>query len=264
MKYLDYLKKQGALPDFNDIFEVNIDKSPNSSCNEMADNSPEANFTLPRRFPKGEPGAYIGNQPRFSDFLAEINSTEHRVLDVGCGPGAFRNEINKKAKYIGMDVDQSMNPEVVCDFNKERFPFPDNSIDFVFSESVLEHVMYPFAVMDEIFRVLKSGGRGYIVVPFHYKAHGSPFEFMRYSKAGVHLLLKKFTNIEIYSIGGSMSVLCHIFWNYARLFDRVHIIIGNIYRCGVWIVFKILNKLDRFDPYRIFTRGHVGFFTKSK
>jgi SAM-dependent methyltransferase len=216
-----------------------------------------------RFFPKAEPGAYLGTQPRFADFINQIQSKEVcLVLDVGCGPGQHRNEISRRAEYVGMDFDRSLSPEVVCDFNTEKFPFPDNHFDFVFSDSVLEHVMNPFVVMDEMYRVLKPGGRGYLLVPFHYKTHGAPWDFFRFSKGGVHLLLSKFSWVEIYPIGGSLSVLCHILWNYGRMVDRVHVLLGNVCRCVIWCVFRVLNPLDRYDPYKVFTRGHYAFFEK--
>ena len=259
MKHLDYLRTWGHLPDFDDIFEP---RGKTKDGNEL-DTMPLNVEAESSRFPKGEPGAYRGNQPTFSNFLAEIDHKTYTVLDVGCGKGKYREEINRRGQYIGLDFDASLNPEFVCDFNHEQFPFPDASFDFVFSDSVMEHIRNPFAVMDEIHRVLKIGGRGYILVPFHYKAHGSPYDFFRFSKGGVHLLLRKFTDIEIYPIGGSISVVCHILWNYGRLFDRIHVMIGNIYRVLVWCIFKILNPLDRFDPYKIFTRGHTAFFRKA-
>ena len=259
MKHIDYLRRWGPQPAFDEVFacqpgapEAGPQKRP-STRDEGSDSG---------RFPKSEPGAYLGKQPSYERFLSEIDDSAYCVLDVGCGVGKYRNEIKRRAQYVGMDFDSALQPEVVCDFNREPFPFPDESFDFVLSDSVLEHLMRPFDVMDEVYRVLKKGGRGFILVPFHYKAHGSPYDFFRYSKGGLHLLLRKFADIEIYPIGGSISVLCHILWNYGRLFDRIHLVAGNIHRCLVWSVFKVLNPLDRFDPYRVFTRGHYAFFCK--
>ena len=259
MKHLDYLRLRGRVPDFQEVFgSVKTSSFPQSSGDDE-DIKPQKW----RQFPKTEPGAYLGNQPRFTDFLNKIKDKSARVLDVGCGQGVNRHAINRLASYTGMDFDAALKPEVLCDFNQEPFPFPADSFDFVFSDSVLEHVMNPFSVMDEIHRVMKPGGCGYLVVPFHYKAHGSPWDFFRFSKGGVHLLLRKFTAIEIYTIGGSLSVLCHILWNYARVLDRMHMLLGNAYRCMIWCLFKLLNPLDRFDPYRVFTRGHYAFFRKA-
>ena len=258
MKHLDYLRKWGLQPDFDEIF----DSQPSTSGGPKETRSAGDDDGESRRFPKGEPGAYLGKQPGYQRFLDEIDNKAYRVLDVGCGAGKYRDEINRRAQYVGMDFNNALHPEVVCDFNRDPFPFPDESFDVVFSDSVLEHVVRPFDVMDEVYRVLRKGGRGFILVPFHYKAHGSPHDFFRYSKGGLHLLLREFTEIEIYPIGGSISVLCHILWNYGRLLDRVHVVAGNTYRCLVWCVFTLLNPLDRFDPYRIFTRGHYAFFRK--
>ena len=259
MEHLDYLKLRGRMPDFEEVFGPDKAGSatPSSGDDEGGKSEPW------RRFPKTEPGAYLGNQPRFTDFLRKLNNKSARVLDVGCGMGTYRHEINRLGSYTGMDFDPALKPEVLCNFNIESFPFPDNSFDFVFSDSVLEHVMNPLAVMDEVYRVMKPGGCGYLLVPFHYKAHGAPWDFFRYSKAGVHLLLRQFTAVEIYPIGGSLSVLCHILWNYARVLDRLHMLLGNAYRCVIWCLFKMLNPLDRFDPYRVFTRGHYAFFRKA-
>jgi predicted SAM-dependent methyltransferase len=56
---------------------------------------------------------------------------------------------------------------VYCFNATKRFPFPDASFDFVYSEHMIEHI--PFAgakvMMGEIFRVLKPGGRVRIATP---------------------------------------------------------------------------------------------------
>ena len=260
MNHREYLRTWGLMPKFENVFG-------DSGESPTDDEKPiPAGETRKSRsaFWRQEPGAWLGKQPRFADFIAQMDSREHRVLDVGCGEGMYRDEISRRAHYVGMDFDESMDPEAVCNFNTDPFPFPDESFDFLFCLSVLEHVMYPFAVMEEIRRVMKPGGRGYIAVPFHYKAHGSPWDFFRYSKGGLHLLLREFESIEIYPIGGAFSVLCHICWNFGRALDEKHVFLGNMHRAVVGCVFRALNRLDRFDPYRIFTRGHYAFFRKAE
>jgi predicted SAM-dependent methyltransferase len=48
-----------------------------------------------------------------------------------------------------------------------RFPFEDNSFDFVFTEHLIEHLVYPegFAMMQECYRVLKPGGSLRVACP---------------------------------------------------------------------------------------------------
>jgi len=259
MNYRDYLRSWGSMPDFDTVF---FPKTP-TPMPSPGDEDPDANDASPHFFPKHEPGACLGQQPTFDRFLKQITSRDQRVLDVGCGPGRYRDAINVRAQYVGMDLDPDLKPEIVCDFNREPFPCPDQSFDFVFCDSVLEHVMDPFRVVAEMTRVMKPGAYGYLVVPLHYKTHGSPWDYFRFSKSGVHLLLRGFQDVEIYAIGGSFSVLCHICWNQARMLDGIHVALGNVHRAVVWSVFKVLNPLDRFDPYRVFTRGHYAFFRKA-
>ena len=48
----------------------------------------------------------------------------------------------------------------------QRLSFDENSIDLVLSSDVLEHMPDPYRAHEEIFRVLKSGGRHIFTVPF--------------------------------------------------------------------------------------------------
>jgi SAM-dependent methyltransferase len=82
-----------------------------------------------------------------------------KALDVGCGgrklPGA-----------TGMDKLSLPSVDVVHDFNKMPWPFADNSFDLVLMNHALEHVDDVIAAMNEVHRVLKSGGRAVIQVPY--------------------------------------------------------------------------------------------------
>jgi 2-polyprenyl-3-methyl-5-hydroxy-6-metoxy-1,4-benzoquinol methylase len=80
------------VPDFQEVFGTDKTVPDRKSSGAKECRKPETW----RRFPKTEPGAYLGNQPRFSDFfLSKINDKAARVLDVGCGQGMYRREINR-------------------------------------------------------------------------------------------------------------------------------------------------------------------------
>tara|TARA_B100001964_G_C14011825_1_gene499699 strand:- start:254 stop:778 length:525 start_codon:yes stop_codon:yes gene_type:complete len=51
------------------------------------------------------------------------------------------------------------------DLRNEPLPYEDNSFDYVFSKSVLEHFYYPEELVQEIFRILKPGGLVITMVP---------------------------------------------------------------------------------------------------
>lgn len=52
--------------------------------------------------------------------------------------------------------------------NIEALTYPDNSIDFVITEDVFEHVRHPEKGFREIYRVLRPGGYHVFTVPFHF------------------------------------------------------------------------------------------------
>mgnify|MGYP000029312189 FL=1 len=52
-----------------------------------------------------------------------------------------------------------------CDIENEKFPYDDKTFDFVFSKSVLEHVLNADNFISETLRVLKPGGIVVFMVP---------------------------------------------------------------------------------------------------
>lgn len=103
--------------------------------------------------------------------LEDINNTS-KILDVGCGTGQTAAYLAYKygAKVTGIDVSPTMVakakkrikknrlPVKIIQGSIEEIPLPDNHFDFIISESVLSFVNKPRA-LNEIFRLLKSGGR---------------------------------------------------------------------------------------------------------
>lgn len=85
------------------------------------------------------------------------------------------------AEFVRLDMDQQYLPDVVADC--ADLPFVESSIDRISSNSLLEHVAYPHAVIAESFRVLRAGGAMTITVPFHFVLHGCPQDYLRYTPA---------------------------------------------------------------------------------
>lgn len=84
---------------------------------------------------------------------------EKVILNLGCGntriPGSIGVDVKKIEDYV----------DIVHDLNKVPYPFEDDSVDEVWLIFVLEHLNEPFTVLEELYRVLKPGGKIYIRVP---------------------------------------------------------------------------------------------------
>lgn len=96
---------------------------------------------------------------------------ESVLLDIGCGKDAyFLNTIKHKIKK-GIGIDQAIQKQLYDNLGfiplvlKKSLPFPDESVDCVSMLAVLEHVIYPEAVLQECFRVLKTGSTLLLTTP---------------------------------------------------------------------------------------------------
>jgi SAM-dependent methyltransferase len=131
---------------------------------------------------RGEP-SYIwraGQTRRLEMILhAAAERVRGRILENGCGVGMY---VERLAAYggavIGLEYDfervtaaHALTRRVICAAG-ESLPFPADWFDLVLSHEVLEHVSDDRLALEEIARVLKSGGRLILFVP----NRGYPFE----------------------------------------------------------------------------------------
>ena len=202
---------------------------------------------------------HYGTQPRKDEIIAQTAASGGKLtLDIGCAAAGKRALLRENGnRYVGLDVQAFSGPDIQA--TAASLPFGDATFDFVICDSVLEHVHDPWKVSAEIFRILKPGAKGLFVVPFIYKSHGAPFDFFRYTKSGLHTLLRQYSVVKIFSFGGFFHVVGHMaeaFYPHVPLgFGRV---LKAIHNC----IFYLLNKLDRFDRYRIFSRGYYALVEK--
>lgn len=83
-----------------------------------------------------------------------------RKLQIGAGP-------TKCAGWMVTDINATLRSETVFLDATKRFPLPDASFDYVFSEHMIEHIPYPAAcaMLKECFRIMKPGARIRIATP---------------------------------------------------------------------------------------------------
>ena len=87
------------------------------------------------------------------------------LLELGVGRGEHLRLFNKSGLNVsGLDISKKSKelcPDMdirVLDADSEVWPYPDNSFDFVYSKSFVEHLQQPTKYFLEALRVLKPGG----------------------------------------------------------------------------------------------------------
>jgi SAM-dependent methyltransferase len=140
------------------------------------------------------------NQRSLSNFLETVDGI---VLNIGSGNSPRQTGI------LNVDILDYDNVDIICDIHS--LPFKDKSIDAVLNIAVLEHVKSPQLVLNEIYRVLKPGGKVFSVVPFMQPFHASPNDFQRYTLPGIEFLHIDFEKVDsgVYSgpVSGALWVM---------------------------------------------------------
>jgi SAM-dependent methyltransferase len=113
----------------------------------------------------GKNGAFVHGMAGGVLEWLDAQSGEH-ILDLGCGDGQLTQKIGASgANVTGVDASPEMVAAarargIVADAgNAEELPFSDGTFDAVFSNAALHWVRDQAAMMTQVHRVLKPGGR---------------------------------------------------------------------------------------------------------
>lgn len=172
--------------------------------------------------------------------IANIDAHRKRILDFGCGNGAqtayFLTDDNR---VVGLDVEHERLTQASPKIEKVLYdgrliPFPSETFDIVISFEVLEHTEDDRKSVEEVYRVLKRGGRFILSVPnkwWIFETHGTylPLNLRRlpfvswlpdvihsriarariYTRKRICSLLKGFEIVRVEYITAPMDVVKH-------------------------------------------------------
>ncbi|MBK8782833.1 MAG: class I SAM-dependent methyltransferase [Anaerolineales bacterium] len=119
--------------------------------------------------------------------------------------GTFQPPVHQVDAWWYINLDPTAAPDIFSDVT--RTPLKKQSVDYVICTEVLEHLPDPQACVDEIHRLLRNGGVGFVSVPFFYPIHADPFDFQRFTEDGLRRLFRDFTSVEVYRMGGYPGVV---------------------------------------------------------
>jgi len=143
------------------------------------------------------------SRKRVYSFLKQEFSTiesNSKVLNVGSSGEveSLLTEYSRENHFTVQffDIDETKSPDIVgdiCDYNFEH----SNVFDCVVMSAVLEHLHSPHLAIYNIHKALKPNGKLVITVPFIFPIHSRPYDYYRYTKYGLHFLLKKFQKVQV-------------------------------------------------------------------
>ncbi len=123
-----------------------------------------------------------GLERRLGLVMRYVPLAGRRILDVGCGVGAFVRRLRRLSPHVwGVDVDVervragARQVDGLALAAGEHLPFRDGAFEVVLLHEVLEHVQDDAATLRESFRVLGPGGHMVIFAPnrlFPFETHG--------------------------------------------------------------------------------------------
>jgi hypothetical protein len=150
-------------------------------------------------------------------FVSEMDAQPGaRVLDIG---GRVRSQFDHSnqftsAECVVLDILPGDNVDVVGDAHGMASLFPPESFDGIYSLSVFEHLLMPWAVAVQMNRILKPGGLGYVFTHQTLGIHDAPWDFWRFSDMSWEALFNAHTGFEILD----------------RAMDRAHFVLPFIWR----------------------------------
>lgn len=189
-----------------------------------------------------------GNAKKSKDnfkFISEKLSiiSKPYILIVGGGTiGDGMDDLYKEHidNICSFDVFYSDSIDIIADGH--QIPFADGVFDLVIIQAVLEHVLEPKIVVEEIYRVLKSDGIVYAETPFLQQVHEGAYDYTRFTELG-HINL--FNHFKVLKSGYLNGLGTSLLWS-------IDYISRGVFRSKtIGKMFKILFFWVRFLDYLI-------------
>lgn len=151
------------------------------------------------------------------------------LIDLGCGKAPLLGAYETRCSSIVLadwanSAHENLLLDVVIDLNKPLMALDSSSFDVVLLSDVLEHICEPAALMAEISRILKPGGRLLLNVPFAYWIHEAPHDYYRYTRYALERFAREsgLEVLELAPLGGWIEVMADM---WAKMLARTKIAI---------------------------------------
>lgn len=166
-----------------------------------------------------DPSENVIYQRHLIAYKESANLISGTVLEIGSGEGYGIIELAPKTEhYIAVDKYETLIPEELKEKNNITFihsevpplkGIEDESIDFVVSFQVIEHIKNDELFIQEIHRVLKPGGKAILTTPNIFMSLSrNPWHIREYNPEQMREILKSsFEDVELKGVFGNDKVM---------------------------------------------------------
>ena len=170
-----------------------------------------------------------------------------RVLDLGCGDSPYRSFFACSVeRYVRLDPDPGVRPDLIG--RAEALPFAGESFDGLLSAQVLLLVADPAAVVEEIQRVMRPGGRFWVSCHGAWP-HSSSRPENRFGEPDLHRLFALLGPVEVIPQGGMLALplaLTNVAVREAvRAAERRFGPLMKLLRLPAAVLYTVLNAIGR-------------------
>jgi len=138
------------------------------------------------------------------------------TLEIGSGYGVLaRRFMDRTTQYVGVDLTLAQGRAIadlgghplVADIH--ALPFPDGAFDTIIADNVIEHALEPLKALGEIRRLLRPGGKAYLLLPLDYlgKAYRNPSHLW---KADLHSIRSALGQSGLAILRADTAVYAHL------------------------------------------------------
>ncbi len=134
----------------------------------------------------------------------EVNDT---IYEIGGAGSYYKRFFSESQEYIVTNIDEYHTDMIV---DATSMPFETGSISAMASHFALEHIFDYKAVIDEVQRSLKPGGRFLLSVPFLYHYHAAPDDFFRFTSSALDQIFSDFRILNSTSFGNKWLLIAQL------------------------------------------------------
>ncbi len=195
------------------------------------------------------------------DHFLQAHATSERTLDVGGGSGPYKKYFPNR---VCIDAEAGEGVDAVGDAH-DLSRFRDGEFARVLCTEVLEHLHTPQKAVDEMRRVLASGGILVLTTRFIFPLHNVPDDYFRFTRYGLAHLFREWKRVEVREEGTTMEalgVLCErmgfqteTLWT--KWLSVCWLVLGKIFRWLSFLITKEYGEVGRAgETAHILTSGY--------